>query len=222
MLKEYFKLIRQALSENRQKKGEVYYEAHHIVPRSFGKKSSVVLLTPEEHYRVHKILAEEFKAHHKYSQKVYWAFHRLAYDGKRQISEEEYASARKLLMPMWKRKKPDTWKSEMSQKMLGNKNALGGKKDWKPTEEQIKNYSLAAVKRQTGRIGEKSQASKGTVVCEDIITGEIVEAGSALQLANKLNLENYNVLHNILNREAILTPRSKYYEKLKNKKIYYK
>jgi hypothetical protein len=222
MLKDYFKIIRQALSENRQKKGEVYYEAHHIVPRSFGKKSSVVLLTPEEHYQVHKILAQEFKTHPKYSQKVYWAYHRLAYDGKREISQEEYAAARKLLMPMWKKKKSDEWKSEMSKKMLGNKNGLGGKKDWKPTDEQIKNFSLAAIKRQTGRIGENSQASKGSVVCEDIITGEIIEAGSALQLSYKLNGISFQTIHGILNHGYTPGIRSKYYEKLKNKKIYYK
>jgi hypothetical protein len=221
MLKDYFKIIRQALANNR-KKGDTYYEAHHIIPRSFGKKSSVVLLTPEEHYKVHKILAQEFKTHPKYSQKVYWAYHRLAYDGKREISQEEYATARKLLMPMWKKKKSDEWKMDISKKMKGNKNGLGGKKDWHPTEEQRKNISIAATKSKLGKVGEESRASKGTVICEDIITGEIVEAGSALQLANKLNLENHNVLHNILNREAILTPRSKYYEKLKNKKIYYK
>ena len=221
MLKDYFKIIRQALANNR-KKGDTYYEAHHIIPRSFGKKSSVVLLTPEEHYKVHKILAQEFKTHPKYSQKVYWAYHRLAYDGKREISQEEYATARKLLMPMWKKKKSDEWKMDISKKMKGNKNGLGGKKDWHPTEEQRKNISIAATKSKLGKVGEASRASKGTVVCKDIITGEIVEAGSALQLANKLNLENHNVLHNILNREAILTPRSKYYEKLKNKKIYYK
>ncbi len=221
MLKDYFKIIREALANNR-KKGDTYYEAHHIIPRSFGKKSSVVLLTPEEHYQVHKILAQEFKTHPKYSQKVYWAYHRLAYDGKREISQEEYATARKLLMPMWKKKKSDEWKMDMSKKMKGNKNGVGCKDNWTITDEQRKNYAIAAVKRQLGKVGEASRASKGTVVCEDIITGEIVEAGSALQLASKLNLENHNVLHNILNREAILTPRSKYYEKLKNKKIYYK
>jgi hypothetical protein len=221
MLKGYFKIIRRALAENR-KKGDTYYEAHHIIPRSFGKKSSVVLLTPEEHYQVHKILAQEFKTHPKYSQKVYWAYHRIAYDGKREISQEEYATARKILMPMWKKKKSDEWKMDMSKKMLGNKNGVGGKKDWKPTDEQRNNYAIAAVKRQLGKVGEESRASKGTVVCEDIITGEIIEAGSALQLSYKLSGISFQTIHGILNKNTILTPRSKYYEKLKNKKIYYK
>ena len=38
MLHEYFTIIRAALKANRSKK-TAYYEAHHIVPKSFGKKS---------------------------------------------------------------------------------------------------------------------------------------------------------------------------------------
>jgi hypothetical protein len=222
MLKEYFKIIRKALSENRIKGNGIYYESHHIIPRSFKKRSTTVLLTAEEHYKVHKILAETFRNHYNYGKKMLWAFHRMTYNNGREITEQQYIEAREILMPLWKRKKPSDWKNYMKVKMLGNKNGLGGKKDWKPTNEQRKNYSIAATKSKLGKVGEESRASKGSVVCEDIITGEIVEAGSALQLANKLNLQHYNVLHNILNRDAILTPRSKYYEKLKNKKIYYK
>jgi len=54
MLKNYFAIVRKAIAENRKKGQGVYYECHHIVPTSFGKKSSTVLLTAEEHYKVHK------------------------------------------------------------------------------------------------------------------------------------------------------------------------
>lgn len=227
MLTTYFKIIRTALLSNRKKGEDIYYESHHIIPQSFNKKSTEVLLTAREHYRVHKILAEEFKSHPVYGQKMLWAFHRMAYDGKRKLTEHEYSEARELLMPLWKRDKKESWKIEMSEKMKGNKNAIGCKKNWIPTKEQRKNMSLAATIRELGNVGENSKASKGTVICENIITGEIIEAGSALQLSKKTGV-HYSVFHDILNGENFTkkpkpkSPKSKYYQFLQEHKIYYK
>jgi len=227
MLTEYFKIVRQALSENREKgKGE-YYEAHHIVPQSFNKNSSTVLLTPEEHYRVHKYLADAFKDHSIYGEKMLWAFHRMTYSGDIELTEEEYATARKALMKLWKRKKSGEWKKLRSVQMIGNKNGLGGKKNWIPTEEQRKNISVDATRSKLGKTGEESRASKGIVVCENKITGEKIEAGSALQLANKLNM-NCSIFHEVLNGSKYgsnpkkKSSRSKYYQFLQDHKIYYK
>ena len=72
---EYIQLIRQALGKQRNKK-DGYYEAHHIIPKCFGKKSSTVLLTPEEHFEAHRLLAEFWKDHSTYGKKMLWAFHR--------------------------------------------------------------------------------------------------------------------------------------------------
>lgn len=230
MFTDYFRIIRQALSESREKgKGE-YYEAHHIVPEcfeQFNKKSSTVLLTPEEHYRVHKILANEFKDHPIYGEKMLWAFHRMTYSGDIELSEEEYAVARKALMKLWKRKKSKEWKELRSIQMMGNKNGLGGKKNWIPTEEQRKTISIAATRSKLGKIGEESRASKGIVICENKITGEKIEAGSALQLSKKTGV-HYSVFHEILNGESFTnkpkpkSKRSKYYQFLQDHKIYYK
>jgi hypothetical protein len=60
----YQKLIVKAKSENREKSDTVYYEAHHIKPRSFGGEGdcrntnhpNIVLLTPKEHYIAHLLL----------------------------------------------------------------------------------------------------------------------------------------------------------------------
>lgn len=227
MLREYFKIIRQALLENREKGKVNYYESHHIVPQSFNKKSSTVLLTPEEHYRVHKILANEFKDHPIYGEKMLWAFHRMTYSGDIELSEEEYAVARKALMKLWKRNKKEDWKKNMSEKMKGNKNGIGGKNNWSPTQEQREKYSIAARKRQMGKVGEESRASKGTVICENKITGEKIEAGSALQLSKKTGV-HYSVFHEILNGQSFTnkpkpkSSRSKYYQFLQDHKIYYK
>ena len=156
-----------------------------------------------------------------------WAFHRMSYDGKRNISEFEYEEAKLILMPLWKRKKKDSWKKSISEKMKGNKNGIACKDNWIPTEEQRKRYSRAATQRQTGKIGEESRASKGTVICENKITGEKIEAGSALQLSKKLGNVHYSVIHEALNGSNYTNykprdKRSKYYQFLQDHKIYYK
>lgn len=213
MLQDYFKIIRFALSQSRSKKDGNYYESHHIIPKSFGKKSSTVLLTPEEHYEVHKILAEVFVHHPIYNKKMLWAFHRIAYDKDRQVTKEEYAIARKVLMPLWKRKKSQQHKeniaiSNKNKKWVYNeitgeykkidleeleqyvksgwKNTHRFKENWTPTEQQRKNMSEGATKSKLGKIGEESRASKGSVVCKNKHTGQTLEAGSAFQLSKRL------------------------------------
>ena len=60
----YQQLINKAKLENRKKSNTVYYEAHHIKPKSFGgegdcrntKHPNIVLLTPKEHYIAHLLL----------------------------------------------------------------------------------------------------------------------------------------------------------------------
>lgn len=60
----YDKLIVKAKSENRKKSDRVYYEAHHIKPKSFGGEGdsrninhpNIVLLTLKEHYMAHLLL----------------------------------------------------------------------------------------------------------------------------------------------------------------------
>lgn len=227
MLKNYFAIIRKAIAEDRKKGQGTYYERHHIVPTSFGKKSSTVLLTAEEHYKAHRYLAESFKHHSVYGQKMLWAFHRMTYNNGRKITEQEYAEARELLMHLWKRDKTDSFKQKISHVMKGNKNGVGNKKNWVPTEETRKKYSELATRSKLGKVGEQSRASKGAVICENILTGEKIEAGSALQLAKIIGI-NVNVFHEELNRANYSKPRkprskrSKYYEFLQTHKIYYK
>jgi hypothetical protein len=60
----YHRLVTKAKLENRKKSNTVYYEAHHIKPKSFGgegdcrntKHPNIVLLTPKEHYIAHLLL----------------------------------------------------------------------------------------------------------------------------------------------------------------------
>ena len=256
MLKSYFTIIRNAISENRQKGLDTYYEAHHIVPEcleQFGKKSTTVLLTAREHYRVHKILADVFQDHPLYGNKMLWAFHRMTYSGDLELTEEEYATAREALMKLWKRKRSVNHKENIGRAHKGKKWILNPitnefkqiefceleyytSSGWintnktlgiKRSEETKKLYSISATRSKLGKVGEESRASKGTVVCENIVTGEKIEAGSALQLANKLGM-NCSIFHEELNRSNYSnspkhrSKRSKYYEFLQTHKIYYK
>jgi hypothetical protein len=203
MLKNYFEIIRFAISQKRKKADGVYYESHHIVPKSLGKNSATVLLTPEEHYKAHRYLAEAFAGHTSYGQKMLWAFHRMAYDKDRRITKEEYAEARSLLMPLWKRKKTEEWKEKMSNIMIGNTNGLGGKKNWIASEEQRQRYSEAATKRQLGKVGEESRASKGAVIYEKY-DGTIIEAGSALQLSKILGIHNSTIQFRLRDKPGLM------------------
>jgi hypothetical protein len=115
---EYFDLIRKVLKEDRKKGGDVYYEAHHIVPQSFNKVSSTVLLTPEEHYEAHKLLAQYWKGHSVYANKMYWAYHRMAFDKGRKMSKEEFGEARRILTKWWARPKSIKTKALISVKVI--------------------------------------------------------------------------------------------------------
>lgn len=203
MLKNYFAIIRKAISEDRKKGQDKYYESHHIIPLSFGKKSKTVLLTAEEHYRAHRYLAEAFKQHTIYGKKMLWAFHRMTYNNGRNITEQEYAEARELLMTLWKRPKSESFKSKMNQKMKGNKNGVGNKKDWSPTDEQRTNMSIAATRSKLGKVGAESRASKGSVIYESE-SGDIVEAGSALQLSKIVGIDFRTIGYRLKDKHGIM------------------
>lgn len=214
MLKSYFQIIRKALSEKRVK-GRVYYEAHHIIPKSFNKKSSTVLLTPQEHYECHKILAQEIGKHPIYGQKMLWAFHRLAYDKQRKLTADEYAEARSTLMPLWTRKKTKEHRNKLSKAKIGNTNNSsrvykGMKSDM--SEDGRKRVAESRKKEQTGKVGLDAKASKGAVVCE-YENGTKIEAGSALQLAHLIKIPQSTISERIRKYSGIMK---------KGYKIYYK
>ena len=214
MLKSYFQIIRKAISENRVK-GGVYYEAHHIVPKSFKKQSSTVLLTPQEHYECHKILAEELGKHKAYGQKMLWAFHRLAYDKQRKLTADEYAEARTILMPLWKRKFTEEHKRKISKAQRGNTNnssrVYKGMKSSITTEGRKKLAKLIS-ERQIGKTGLEANASKGIVICE-YEDGIKVEAANALQLARLTKIPQSTISFRLKDNAGIMK---------KGFKIYYK
>lgn len=229
-MKEYFEIIRAALAEDR-KKGDVYYEAHHIIPKSFGKKSSTVLLTPQEHYKVHKLLAEYWKSHTVYGKKMLWAFHRLAYDGTRQLTEEEFAQARRILVPLWGRSKTETHKQNIANTRRGKRTivhpvtreiryvmeeqlATWIKQGWENTnykkgvtgnlsEEGREKLAEARRRIQTGKTGLEAQAAKGpyTVIYQ---TGERITAGSYPELSKVTGIAVTTLQNRVVTAPGIL------------------
>ena len=207
-------MIRKALSENRVK-GSAYYEAHHIVPKSFNKKSGTVLLTPQEHYECHRVLAEELGKHPIYGQKMLWAFHRLAYDKQRKLTADEYAEARTILMPLWTRKKTKEHREKISKAQKGNVNNSsrvfkGMKSDI--TEEGRKQLSKTQKERRTGKVGSDAIASKGVVICE-YEDGRVIESVNALHLSKLTGIPQSTVCFRLKDSVAKLK---------KGYKIYYK
>lgn len=90
--KNYYDYIDYVKTLNRSKNDSVYYEKHHIIPKSLGgtdSKDNLVLLTAREHYLAHYLLCKFTEGPAKRS--MFWAFHRMTYSdashtGKRQIN----------------------------------------------------------------------------------------------------------------------------------------
>jgi len=54
--KVYYQIIDNAKNQNRKKKKGIYYESHHIIPKSIIKTNDTVLLTAREHFICHCLL----------------------------------------------------------------------------------------------------------------------------------------------------------------------
>lgn len=186
-MKEYFKVIRQALKESREKREGTYYEAHHIIPKSFDKKSTTILLTPEEHFTVHKILAKYWKGHSIYSKKMLWAFHRISFDGKRKITKEEYGEARRILQDLWQSEKTISHKEKIAIALKGNTNNSsrvfkGMKSDMTAEGKEV--LSKKTTQRLQG--GKQWLGGPYTVLFK---TGEAITRGSYPDLAKATGIK---------------------------------
>jgi hypothetical protein len=71
----YYKIIYYAKKQER-KKGNIYYESHHIIPYCISKdnsKNNLVLLTPREHFICHLLLTKMYIGENKQKMcKAFW------------------------------------------------------------------------------------------------------------------------------------------------------
>lgn len=114
-LEQYLKIVNNALSENRKKLDKndseyVYYEAHHILPKSLFPKyrkddDNIVLLNSDEHFECHKLLAEIFPTPEMTF--AYWLM-----SNTHELSTEEYSKIRSKFANTISRKLKGVSKSE--------------------------------------------------------------------------------------------------------------
>jgi hypothetical protein len=119
----YDELIQRACLENRVKGGEVYYEAHHIVPKCMGGKGiqsqwkthpNIILLTAREHFVAHRLLVEI----HPSNYSLIWALHRMTFSKNKKttrkirITSRDYHRIRVIFSEMVKKQQTGKPKSE--------------------------------------------------------------------------------------------------------------
>lgn len=97
---EYFTIITNATTQCRTKGGDVYYESHHIIPKSMGgnnTKHNLALLTAQEHFRCHQLLVDMVTGPHQH--KMYRAWFRMVHGNRHQrtvpVDAEEYEKIRR-------------------------------------------------------------------------------------------------------------------------------
>lgn len=137
--KLYDTIINKAKSLNRKKSDDVYYEAHHIIPKCLGgsdEDENLVLLTAREHYLCHKILFRLYPN----NTKLAFAYQCMIYlkkdDRKIKLSSRDYEELRNYVCnnlkgenhPMFGRKHTEESKLKNSKSKTGQKHKEESKK----------------------------------------------------------------------------------------------
>lgn len=117
----YISIINNALLQNRKKLNKddinyVYYEAHHILPKSLFKKyknykPNIVLLTPKEHFECHKLLTKIYP-----TPEMTFAY--MIMSSRNKIPSEEYAKLKQNFSLAIKEKLTGVHKSEEHKKHI--------------------------------------------------------------------------------------------------------
>lgn len=182
--KIYFQIIEKAKSKQRTYNDEVYYEKHHIYPKSiFGKNKDTVILTAKEHFVCHWLLTKFTEGEDK--RKMLFALRGMSTTiyGRGIRSSLEYNKARQAFSeaasgytPKWKKPKDRGKKISNSKKGQSfteeHKQALAkshfGKKQ---SESQINKKSESLKKawaegRHSGMVGKTTSELQKKVASE--------------------------------------------------------
>jgi len=164
----YYKIINNAVLENRNKT-QGYYEKHHIIPKSLSgsdDKDNLVLLTAREHYICHKLLTKFTE--NQYKKKMFlalWAFNRLSKTQQRhRITSRDYEYTRKNLSSILsksrkgKHLKGTTLTSEHKKKIS---NSLKGKVVSDETKQKMKDSWKLRPERSKEHCEAISRSKKG-------------------------------------------------------------
>ena len=118
--KWYFSIVERAKLSNRNKKNDVYYESHHIIPKCLGGVEEV-LLTGKEHFICHLLLCRMTTGSNKH--KMINALIKMTYSkskGQKRYTARSFALVR-------------SWIAEKNSEMFT------GKKHTEETKEKMKN-----------------------------------------------------------------------------------
>ena len=131
----YNKIIEKAKSENRKLKCGIYYERHHIKPRSLFKnlikdQNNIVLLTAKEHFICHMLLEKIYDCY-----QMKFAIWRMCNDSKYKVSSRYYEYVKqKIAIDSSKLNKGRKLSNEVKRKIsLG----LSGKTHSEETKQKI-------------------------------------------------------------------------------------
>lgn len=140
-LKWYMSIIDKALSESRFKNKVVYYELHHILPKSIfpefkTDKTYMVFLTAREHYIVHLLLCRLF-IHKSHTIKMKNAMIRFIKGNIAPYSRCYSLAKAAAIQRNKERTISNSQKEKMSKRMSGKNNPFYGKKHTKESIEKI-------------------------------------------------------------------------------------
>ena len=133
--KVYMKIISNAIKENRKKLSKdaenyVYYEAHHILPKSLfpawsKRKSNIVLLTAREHFFCHQLLTKIWPGRQmSFALAAFvWGYNKSSgrgvwRNGKYKMSSREYEKVRKLLSEEFSKLQIEVWQNKSQNEMI--------------------------------------------------------------------------------------------------------
>lgn len=137
--KHYDNLIKTRKKLNRKKENDIYYENHHIIPKSCGgtnKSNNLILLTPKEHFIAHLLLTKMYNGLlcNKMNYALWMMCNRLRKDEKI-ISSKMYENVKKVIS---KNRKNFRYSDESKKKMSDSaKKRKNGRKRSEETRKKI-------------------------------------------------------------------------------------
>ena len=177
---QYHGIITNAVSDNRAKGSGVYFESHHIIPKSLGGhngQGNRVLLTAKEHFTCHQLLTHMTTGLSR--SKMCRALFRMIHGNRQQrmvpIDADEYAALREQISTQMSRRFkgttiPDERKQRISESKKGNMSeehkaaisaAHRGKEPWnkgKTTSDEVRErISQAKTGKARGPLSEDTK-----------------------------------------------------------------
>jgi hypothetical protein len=174
----YSDIIKKAKAEGRIKGKEVYYEAHHILPKCLGGEGlyyewkwhpNLVLLTPKEHYMCHKLLCKMYPK----DKKILRAFTGMLAGAYRKgaVSSKTYEHLKTTLSSL----------GQSEESNLKRSLALRGRKRSKPAWNKGKSWTEDSnLKRSLTLKGIEKLNLRVAVAMTNPSTGEILKTFSSV------------------------------------------